>query len=168
MQDEEGRWPLEGTYEFKAELPEGYELAEGVDALVVEVSVAGDQAAVLAGSTQIMSVKINGVQKDINWDGNNYSGRYYDELKQMGINPSYKDGCHYLTLKNVSMNSLCLGRGSNWIITLEGSNTLDARTLNKSTSALEINEGANVTINGNGTLNAHGKLQDLVSIFQEI
>ena len=158
VQDEEGRWPLEGTYEFKAELPEGYELAEGVDALVVEVSVAGDQAAVLAGSTQIMSVKINGVQKDINWDGNNYSGRYYDELKQMGINPSYKDGCHYLTLKNVSMNSLCLGRGSNWIITLEGSNTLDARTLNKSTSALEINEGANVTINGNGTLNAHGKI----------
>ena len=43
MQDEEGRWPLEGTYEFKAELPEGYELAEGVDALVVEVSVAGDR-----------------------------------------------------------------------------------------------------------------------------
>ena len=35
VQDEEGRWPLEGTYEFKAELPEGYELAEGVDALVV-------------------------------------------------------------------------------------------------------------------------------------
>ena len=158
VQDEEGRWPLEGTYEFKAELPEGYELAEGVDALVVEVSVAGDQAAVLAGSTQIMSVKINGVQKDINWDGNNYSGMYYDELKQMGINPSYKDGCHYLTLKNVSMNSLCLGRWSNWIITLEESNTLDARTLNKSTSALDINEGANVTINGNGTLNAHGKI----------
>ncbi len=23
VQDEEGRWPLEGTYEFKAELPEG-------------------------------------------------------------------------------------------------------------------------------------------------
>ena len=158
VQDEEGRWPLEGTYEFKAELPEGYELAEGVDALVVEVSVAGDQAAMLAGSTQIMSVKINGVQKDINWDGNNYSGMYYDELKQMGINPSYKDGCHYLTLKNVSMNSLCLGRWSNWIITLEESNTLDARTLNKSTSALDINEGANVTINGNGTLNAHGKI----------
>ena len=71
---------------------------------------------------------------------------------------SYKDGCHYLTLKNVSMNSLCLGRWSNWIITLEESNTLDARTLNKSTSALDINEGANVTINGNGTLNAHGKI----------
>ena len=53
VQDEEGRWPLEGTYEFKAELPEGYELAEGVDALVVEVSVAGDQAAVTALTTII-------------------------------------------------------------------------------------------------------------------
>ena len=48
VQDEEGRWPLEGTYEFKAELEEGYELAEGVDALVVEVSVAGDQEVMLA------------------------------------------------------------------------------------------------------------------------
>ena len=37
MQDEEGRWPLEGTYEFAAELPEVYELAEDVEALVVEV-----------------------------------------------------------------------------------------------------------------------------------
>ena len=42
VQDEEGRWPLEGTYEFAAELPEAYELAEDVDALVVEVSVTGD------------------------------------------------------------------------------------------------------------------------------
>lgn len=48
MQDEEGRWPLEGTYEFAAELPEVYELAEDVEALVVEVSVTGDQAALTA------------------------------------------------------------------------------------------------------------------------
>ena len=87
VQDEEGRWPLEGTYEFKAELPEGYELAEGVDALVVEVSVAGDQAAVTAG-TMIMSVMKNGIQKDIVWDGNNYSVSY-NELASMGISLSY-------------------------------------------------------------------------------
>ena len=61
VQDEEGRWPLEGTYEFKAELPEGYELAEGVDALVVEVSVAGDQAAVTALTT-IINISGNGVE----------------------------------------------------------------------------------------------------------
>ena len=87
VQDEEGRWPLEGTYEFKAELPEGYELAEGVDALVVEVFVAGDQAAVTAG-TMIMSVMKNGIQKDIVWDGNNYSVSY-NELASMGISLSY-------------------------------------------------------------------------------
>ena len=87
VQDEEDRWPLEGTYEFKAELPEGYELAEGVDALVVEVSVAGDQAAVTAG-TMIMSVMKNGIQKDIVWDGNNYSVSY-NELASMGISLSY-------------------------------------------------------------------------------
>ena len=87
VQDEEGRWPMEGTYEFKAELPEGYELAEGVDALVVEVFVAGDQAAVTAG-TMIMSVMKNGIQKDIVWDGNNYSVSY-NELASMGISLSY-------------------------------------------------------------------------------
>ena len=49
LQDENGLWPLEGNYEFTAELPEGYELADGADALVVEVSVAGDQTALTDG-----------------------------------------------------------------------------------------------------------------------
>ena len=69
VQDEEGRWPLEGTYEFKAELPEGYELAEGVDALVVEVSVAGDQAAVTALTT-IINISGNGVERTLYWNVN--------------------------------------------------------------------------------------------------
>ena len=45
VQDEEGRWPLEGTYEFAAELPEVYELAEDAEALVVELIRAHTQAA---------------------------------------------------------------------------------------------------------------------------
>ena len=156
VQDEEGRWPLEGTYEFKAELPEGYELAEGVDALVVEVSVAGDQAAVTAG-TMIMSVMKNGIQKDIVWDGNNYSVSY-NELASMGISLSYANGYHYLTLNSVNMNSLYLGNYSNWVITLEGTNTLDVTSLTtKVTDALMIAEGTTVTIKGNGTLNARGR-----------
>ena len=71
VQDEEGRWPLEGTYEFKAELPEGYELAEGVDALVVEVSVAGDQAAVTANELPVLRVSPASGQepKTLNFDG---------------------------------------------------------------------------------------------------
>ena len=157
VQDEEGRWPPEGTYEFKAELEEGYELAEGVDALVVEVSVVGDQAVMVASPQLVMSVMINGEQKDIRWDGNSYSGLYYDDLKKMGINPSYQNGCHYLTLNNVNMNSLYLGNWSNWIIKLEGTNTLDATASNKSTNALWIGEGTTVTINGDGALNAYGR-----------
>lgn len=156
VQDEEGRWPLEGTYEFKAELEEGYELAEGVDALVVEVSVVGDQTAVTAG-TMIMSVMKNGSSKDISWDGKNYSDSY-NELASMGIRLSYANGSHYLTLTNVNMNSLYLGNWSNWVITLEGTNTLDVTTLkNNGSYALMITEGTKVTIKGNGTLNARGR-----------
>ena len=60
MQDEEGRWPLEGTYEFAAELPEAYELAEDVEALVVEVSVTGDQAAMpVVRGTPVLHVSFN-------------------------------------------------------------------------------------------------------------
>ena len=102
VQDEEGRWPLEGTYEFKAELPEGYELAEGVDALVVEVSVVGDQAVMLA-TTPLMTVMKDGTEKSIYWADNNYSGSY-NELASMGIRLSYANECHYLTLTNVNVN----------------------------------------------------------------
>ena len=156
VQDEEGRWPLEGTYEFKAELEEGYELAEGVNALVVEVSVVGDQAVMLA-TTPLMSVMKDGIPKDISWDGNNYSGSY-NELASMGIRLSYANGSHYLTLKNVNMNSLYLSNWSNWVITLEGTNTLDVTTLRTGGSyALMITKGTTVTIKGNGTLNAYGR-----------
>lgn len=156
VQDEEGRWPLEGTYEFKAELPEGYELAEGVDALVVEVSVAGDQAVMLA-TMPLMTVMKDGTEKSIYWADNNYSGSY-NELDSMGIRLSYANGYHYLTLNSVNMNSLYLGNWSNWVITLEGTNTLDVTSLtNKGTDALMIAEGTTVTIEGNGTLNAYGR-----------
>lgn len=70
MQDEEGRWPLEGTYEFKEELEEGYELAEGVDALVVEVSVVGDQAAVTATPSTYLVITQGG-SWTIELEGNN-------------------------------------------------------------------------------------------------
>ena len=167
VQDEEGRWPLEGTYEFKAELPEGYELAEGVDALVVEVSVAGDQAVMLAGSTTpLMSVTKDGTEKSIYLNGNNYVDLYGKDcsntLVEMGISLSYVNGSangyHHLTLTNVSMNSLYLSDWSNWVITLVGTNTLNVTTLKTGGSdALMIGDGAAVTIEGDGTLNAYGR-----------
>jgi len=76
VQDEEGRWPLEGTYEFAAELPEAYELAEDVEALVVEVSVTGDQAALTAVSgTAVLNVNFESGKsfKSLYYDGENFS-----------------------------------------------------------------------------------------------
>lgn len=75
VQDEEGRWPLEGTYEFKAELPEGYELAEGVDALVVEVSVVGDQAAMINNERVVMHLSFSATEdpKDLKFNGSTFS-----------------------------------------------------------------------------------------------
>lgn len=94
VQDEEGRWPLEGTYEFKAELPEGYELAEGVDALVVEVSVAGDQAAVTANELPVLRVSPASGQepKTLNFDGVSFSslnGVFDSIMKQTNIQVKY-------------------------------------------------------------------------------
>ena len=80
MQDEEGRWPLEGTYEFAAELPEAYELAEDVEALVVEVSVTGDQAAM-----PVYDYK--NVVLNVNFDeGKTCKGLAYDESGFSSLN----------------------------------------------------------------------------------
>ena len=69
VQDEEGRWPLEGTYEFKAELPEGYELAEGVDALVVEVVKSGPACHTGAESCFFNEVYVSPELKQFSWQG---------------------------------------------------------------------------------------------------
>ena len=80
VQDEEGRWPLEGTYEFAAELPEAYELAEDVEALVVEVSVTGDQAAM-----PVYDYK--NVVLNVNFDeGKTCKGLAYDESGFSSLN----------------------------------------------------------------------------------
>ena len=93
MQDEAGRWPLEGTYEFKAELPEGYELAEGVDALVVEVSVAGDQAAMINNERVVMHLSFSATEdpKDLKFNGSTFSS-YQNAVEGLASqnNISYK------------------------------------------------------------------------------
>ena len=120
------------------------------------MSVAGDQAVMLA-TTPLMTVMKDGTEKSIYWADNNYSGSY-NELASMGIRLSYANECHYLTLTNVNVNSLYLGSWSNWVITLKGTNTLNVTTLkNTGTDALLINDGAKVTIEGDGTLNAYGR-----------
>ena len=98
VQDEEGRWPLEGTYEFKAELPEGYELAEGVDALVVEVSVVGDQTAVTS-DVWYLTICQNGTSKDVKWDSERFQTQSGDgwSVTQLGAND------YQLTLTNANL-----------------------------------------------------------------
>lgn len=137
VQDEEGRWPLEGTYEFKAELEEGYELADGVDALVVEVSVVGDQAAVIddgwdvlrvspASGEQSITLKFNGADF---WSYNNG----FDNIKNRtnitvesfgkGSDGQYK---FRLTLNNTSASNIIIASGD-WEIVLNGNNQLDGK-----------------------------------------
>lgn len=155
VQDEEGRWPLEGTYEFKAELPEGYELAEGVDALVVEVSVAGDQAAVTAGEMRaILTVIRNGKDDASVYDNGedhltraNISGLTYQKLQ---------NGNHKLILNKTNVNSISIHSG-NWTIELRGENKAEVDRKYHGT-ALFIGQGAEAVIMGDGSLKAAGNL----------
>ena len=142
VQDEEGRWPLEGTYEFKAELEEGYELADGVDALVVEVSVVGDQTAVTS-EVWYLTIFQNGTSKEVKWDSEKFQAQSGDgwSVTQSGANE------YQLTLTNANLNKLYF-RGGNWRIVLNGNNTLDGA----STSIAFHIYGGNVTIDGNGSL----------------
>lgn len=156
VQDEEGRWPLEGTYEFKAELPEGYELEEGVDALVVEVSVVGDQAAVTASSWQVLSVSPADGKDSITlkFDGENFSSynNGFDNIKKqtsievdswgMGDDGQYR---FRLTLNNTSAGNIYILSGD-WEIVLNGDNYLDGKGKGCGGIALNINEGARATI----------------------
>ncbi len=155
VQDEEGRWPLEGTYEFKAELEEGYELAEGVDALVVEVSVAGDQAAVTAGEMRaILTVIRNGKDDASVYDNGedhltraNISGLTYQKLQ---------NGNHKLILNKTNVNSISIHSG-NWTIELQGENKAEVDRKYHGT-ALFIGQGAEAVIKGDGSLKAAGNL----------
>ena len=137
VQDEEGRGPLEGTYEVKAELPEGYELAEGVDALGVEVSVAGDQAAMTAKELPVLRVSPASGQesKTLNFDGVSFSslnGVFDSIMNQTNIQVKYlgtgTDGQYQfrLTLNDTSASNIIIPNGD-WEIVLNGNNQLDGK-----------------------------------------
>ena len=137
VQDEEGRWPLEGTYEFKAELEEGYELAEGVDALVVEVSVVGDRTAVIddgwdvlrvspASGEDSITLKFNGTDFwSYNNGFNNIKNRTNITVDSLGQG---NDGQHKfrLTLNDTSASNITIASGD-WEIVLNGNNQLDGK-----------------------------------------
>lgn len=129
VQDEKGCWPLEGNYEFTAELPDGYELADGVDALVVEVSVAGDQTAMASTPIRILSVygANGGKQEDLNWDGENYSGGLSTDsaLWNKSVEVVHNgDDSFKLQLTNANLGNIYIN-DKNWTIVLSGDNNLD-------------------------------------------
>ena len=121
VQDEEGRWPLEGTYEFKAELEEGYELAEGVDALVVEVSVVGDQAAVTATPSTYLVITQGKQSNYVTWDGTNLANASGNGWVATKVDDQ---GNFKLKLSNATLNQIYISGGS-WTIELKGNNSLD-------------------------------------------
>lgn len=152
VQDEEGRWPLEGTYEFAAELPEAYELAEDVDALVVEVSVTGDQAALTAVSgTAVLNVNFESGKsfKSLYYDGENFSSvnnDVMDLLNDCGIRvTSLGENSFRLIMTGASIQNLQLSQGT-WEIVLNGSNVLEGKGKDVSGCGLRINEHVSATI----------------------
>ena len=151
VQDEEGRWPLEGTYEFAAELPEVYELAEDVEALVVEVSVTGDQAALTAVSgTAVLNVNFESGKsfKSLYYDGENFSSvnnDVMDLLNDCGIRvTSLGENSFRLIMTGASIQNLQLSQGT-WEIVLNGSNVLEGKGKDVSGCGLRINEHVSAT-----------------------
>lgn len=154
VQDEEGRWPLEGTYEFAAELPEVYELAEDVEALVVEVSVTGDQAAMpVVNPYAVLNVSFNPSEgsKSLYFDGKNFSSVNSDVMKLLNDNgikvkvTSSGEDRFQLIMTNATIQNLELSRGT-WEIVLNGSNELEGKGKDFSGCGLRINDYVSATI----------------------
>ena len=152
VQDEEGRWPLEGTYEFAAELPEAYELAEDVDALVVEVSVTGDQVEMpVVSGTPVLHVSFNSGEdsKSLYFDDHNFSSvnnDVMDLLNDHGIEvTSSGENSFQLRMTNATIQNLELSRGT-WEIVLNGRNVLEGKGKGFSGCGLRINDWTSATI----------------------
>ena len=154
VQDEEGCWPLEGTYEFAAELPEAYELAEDVETLVVEVSVTGDQAAMpVVNPYAVLNVSFNPSEgsKSLYFDGKNFSSVNSDVMKLLNDNgikvkvTSSGEDRFQLIMTNATIQNLELCRGT-WEIVLNGSNDLEGKGKDFSGCGLRINDYVSATI----------------------
>lgn len=154
VQDEEGCWPLEGTYEFAAELPEAYELAEDAEALVVEVSVTGDQAAMpVVNPYAVLNVSFNPSEgsQSLYFDGKNFSSVNNDVMKLLNDNGikvkviSSGEDRFQLIMTNATIQNLELSRGT-WEIVLNGSNELKGKGKDFSGCGLRINDWTSATI----------------------
>lgn len=152
MKKAAGRW--KAPYEFAAELPEAYELAEDAEALVVEVSVTGDQAALTVYNP-------NNVVLNVNFEkGEPSKGLAYDEsgfsslnnnvmnlLNDRGIEVTNSgENSFQLRMTNATtIQNLELSRGT-WEIVLNGSNVLEGKGKGVGGVGLKIKENVRATI----------------------
>lgn len=153
MQDEEGCWPLEGTYEFAAELPEAYELAEDAEALVVEVSVTGDQAALTVYNPNNVVLNVNFEEgepsKGLAYDESGFSSYKNDVMDLLNRHnirvTSLENDRFQLIMTNASIQNLELSKGT-WEIVLNGSNVLEGKGKGVGGVGLKIKENVRATI----------------------
>lgn len=154
VQDEEGRWPLEGTYEFAAELPEAYELAEDADALVVEVSVTGDQAALTVYNPRNVVLNVNFEEgeppKGLAYDESGFSSLNNDVMNLLNdrgikVTNSGENSFRLIMTDATTIQNLELSRGT-WEIVLNGSNVLEGKGKGVGGVGLKIKENVSATI----------------------
>lgn len=153
VQDEEGCWPLEGTYEFAAELPEAYELAEDAEALVVEVSVTGDQAALTVYNPNNVVLNVNFEEgepsKGLAYDESGFSSYKNDVMDLLNRHnirvTSLENDRFQLIMTNASIQNLELSKGT-WEIVLNGSNVLEGKGKGVGGVGLKIKENVRATI----------------------
>ena len=163
VQDENGLWPLEGNYEFTAELPEGYELTDGVDALVVEVSVAGDQVATTADERTVMNICFSSTDyaKDLKFNGRtftSYNNAVADLASQNNMQFQWLGDDNFkLILNDTTVYNITIASG-NWTIELHGKNELLGNGKGAagiglyihggSATITAVDESASLTVNG--------------------
>lgn len=154
VQDEEGRWPLEGTYEFAAELPEAYELAEDAEALVVEVSVTGDQAALTVYNPNNVVLNVNFEKgepsKGLAYDESGFSSLNDDVMNLLNargieVTNSGENSFQLRMTNATTIQNLELSRGT-WEIVLNGSNVLEGKGKGVGGFGLKIKENVSATI----------------------
>ena len=154
VQDEEGCWPLEGTYEFAAELPEVYELAEDAEALVVEVSVTGDQAAMPVYDYNNVVLNVNFEEgeppKGLAYDESGFSSLNDDVMNLLNdrgieVTNSGENSFRLIMTDATTIQNLELSRGT-WEIVLNGSNVLEGKGKGVGGVGLKIKENVRATI----------------------
>ena len=177
-QDEDGNWPISGSYIFRADLPPGYELMEEVEPLTVEVVLGGAQ---LMGNNIAVGPFILSSPEGL--DAGDYT--YQQELnpcqliinsgKEITIeNPNEYSSVNditisiasgvdaNLTLKNVMIDvsgssDVCafdMSQTSSVTLNLEGANELRS---GGGCAGLQMgSSGGTLTVKGNGSLSVYG------------